>query len=135
MLSRTLPEGYKVHRGELEHHPQRKGSSIHNKIHFLCQRSVKFCFIRNEMVYLNKMNIKGDNDEKKDCVIHVIAAGIIKFTQSKVIAIKQSKKDLLSNPEEPTTMNSALSLLTLAGGSFGKIYRVSQKKRGAFGGL
>ena len=76
---------------------------------------------------LNKMNMKGDKDDFF-CVIHAIAAGIFKFIQSKVIEIKQNKKGLVSNPEEPTTLNSALSLLTLAGGSFGKIYKCVKRR-------
>ena len=83
---------------------------------------------------LNKMNMKGDKDDFF-CAIHSIAAGIFKFIQSKVIEIKQNKKGIVSNPEEPITLNPALSFSTLAGGSFGKIYKCVKRRIAKLGRL
>ena len=59
------------------------------------------------------------------CVIHSIAAAMFNFLQGKVLEFKS--KDLPTNNQaaktEPDSYNNVLSMLTLAGGCFGKIYK------------
>lgn len=59
------------------------------------------------------------------CVIHSIATAVFPFLQGKVLEFKT--KDLQTDTQdaktEPDSYNNVMSMLTLAGGCFGKIYK------------
>ena len=80
--------------------------------------------------FTNFKETDGSMKSHLSCVLHSLGVGIFQFIQKKVMKIKQLKQQSQKNRTEKTVCdsekskcNSTLSLLTLAGGSFGKIYK------------
>ena len=80
--------------------------------------------------FTNFKETDGSMKSHLSCALHSLGVGIFQFIQKQVMQIKQLKLQLQKNRTEKTVSdsekskcNSTLSLLTLAGGSFGKIYK------------
>ncbi len=70
--------------------------------------------------------------EDYSAVVHSIGAAVFGFVQQQVIKIKRNQVHEANQLEKPDgtkkQSNSVLSLLTLAGGTFGKIYKCLKRK-------
>ena len=75
-------------------------------------------------------NFTEDISQHLYSVVHAVAAGVFEFTQSHFLKMnkeKETREALLSDRSDHKPTNSTESLLTLAGGCFGKIYKCIKK--------
>eukprot|EP00794_Sanderia_malayensis_P006653 gene6653-7399_t len=76
----------------------------------------------------NKQTLLNENKDDFACVVHAIAMGIFNFIQSNMMELKHNNGNEADSIKEPMTLNPAISLLTIGGGCFGKIYKCVKRR-------
>ena len=76
----------------------------------------------------NEKDLLNTNKNHFSCVIHAIAMGIYSFIQSNVIELKQKGNEADNITQEHVPLNPIISLLTLGGGCFGKVYKCVKRR-------
>eukprot|EP00794_Sanderia_malayensis_P002611 gene2611-3024_t len=76
----------------------------------------------------NKQTLLNENKDDFARVVHAIAMGIFNFIQSNMMELKHNNGNEADSIKEPMTLNPAISLLTIGGGCFGKIYKCVKRR-------